>query len=421
MWKFINKHLSDAHPFTQKSVSKVATKFEGVKHTFEEVTEQYANWLLMDTDSIDALRLIYAVVFSVRIPGDPVWMYLVGPSGVGKTVLLSSLHSCPEIVYRSSITPNTLVSGWKQGDPSLIPQLDAKCFLLKDFTEVISMKDVIQEEVFSILRGAYDGYVERSYGNGVTREYTCHFSMVAGVTGAIHGQTMRGAAMGDRFIKYQMRKSREVLRDQINTAMEGLYKESEMADELSALGQNFIESRINDIDVDKLICPPWVRQKVGYLVELVCWLRGSVIRSFHGAIEYRPEQEVGTRLAKQLIKLGWGLCIVEDKESIDWGIYTLLRRVALDTAEGFSFDIVRSAMKHGGQHVAIDILIEEADLPREELRSKLDDMVILRLLEPGRKKNPASLKAQSSWSVTRLVRKLWAEIESEAEIELEYR
>lgn len=416
-WQLIREGTRPDHPRSQKSI-KVKKKINKV--SFADVIKVYSKWLLMDEDTVAALKVIYATVFSVKIPGDPVWVYLVGPSGIGKTVLLSSLNNCEEVIYRSNITPNTLVSGWKaKTDPSLIPQLNGKCFLLKDFTEIIAMGDMIKDEVYSILRGAYDGYVERSYGNGIHREYECHFSMVAGVTGAIQGEMARGAALGDRFLKYQMRKQPETIRAQVLKGIDSLKSEEEMPRALAEISYDFIGSRIDDVHLDNLSHPAWLRDKIAALVDLVCWVRGTVPRDFHRHVLYRPENEIGTRMGKQLIKLGWGHCIVEDKNSIDWSIYSLLRRVAFDTAEGFNFEIVKAAMAHGGLEVSFEDLAGSSGLPKDTIRDKLDDLVILKVMYQKRsRKAEGSFKMQSKWSVNRLVRKLWTTVESESEIEI---
>jgi len=174
--------------------------------TLDEVIEIFKKNIYMDEDMILALKLIIATTLSIEIMHDPLWLYIVGPPGAGKTLLLQSLQGSEKCVFRSSLTTHCLVSGWQGeggADISLLPKLVGRTFVLKDFTEILSMPITSQEEIYSTLRGAYDGDLIKTFGNGVERTYVdCYFSMLAGVTNAVHGHSQ--AELGERFLKFQL-------------------------------------------------------------------------------------------------------------------------------------------------------------------------------------------------------------------------
>jgi len=179
--------------------------------TFDSLVLEFKKYIHVSDDMEDGILLICAVILSNLIPGEPLWLFLVGPAGSGKTLLLQALGDSENTVYQSSLGAKTLISGWNTGDgsdPSLLPRIVGKTLVLKDYTELMSKPIGEQDEIYGQLRGAYDGHVARSYASGIIREYPepgsgdsdCRFSILAGVTNAIHGDAR--ASLGERFIKY---------------------------------------------------------------------------------------------------------------------------------------------------------------------------------------------------------------------------
>ena len=117
------------------------TKFKRIP-TLSKVMKEFKRQVDMTADMKVALKVMLATVMSVRIPGDPVWVFVVGPPGSGKTMLLKTFAHSDTCRFESALTPHCLVSGFRsERDPSLIPKLDQRCFVLKDYTEVLSMNN----------------------------------------------------------------------------------------------------------------------------------------------------------------------------------------------------------------------------------------------------------------------------------------
>ena len=106
--------------------------------------------------------------------GDPVWPLLVGPSGSGKTEVVSSITSAPNVWPLSSLTPQTLLSGFeRQGKPaSLLLQIGNFGILaFKDLTTVLTMHREARGQIIGQLREVADGKTEKSFGNGLRLEW----------------------------------------------------------------------------------------------------------------------------------------------------------------------------------------------------------------------------------------------------------
>lgn len=375
---------------------------------FEELMVAFAKHARMTKDMERAIRLCCAVAISTDIGGDPLWLYLVAPPGTGKTLILGAMDGSARCVHRSSVTPNCLISGWREGnDPSLIPKLSGKTFVCKDFTEVLSMAQVAQEEVFSTLRGAYDGKVIKTYGNGVERVYdNCHFAMIAGVTHAIHGSSK--ASLGERFLKFQMSHGgRAHMEEVIDAAINSVGHESEIE---SALQESFKKFLANKVDPSRLPrMPPHIVDRLKAMVQLVAYLRAQVDRDPRtGEFNYRPTSEVGTRLAKQLTKLCFCLAVVDGRIEINEADYELANRVAIDTGYGFYLDIVETMMKRDGQLTRNEIA-KYSDVHYSTVARRLEDLTALGVVKkidaPAEVSGPG--RPPTSYTVIPEVRELW--------------
>lgn len=374
--------------------------------SFEDMMKEFKSKVNMNSEMEKALIVSLAIAFSNDLTGDPLWCYLVGPPGAGKTLLLSAFSQCRRCIFRSTVTPASLVSGWKEGkkDPSLIPQLKGKTFVAKDFTEVLSMPMVSQEEIFSTLRGAYDGSVQKTFGNGILREYLdCHFSMLAGVTNAIHGH--RGASLGERFLKFQISKLEGENADSVimsAIASVGEEKKRELA--LQSVVNRFLSQRMEG-KVPSLENSYAVRLTA--LVQLVAVLRAQVDRDkYKDDVLYRPIPESGTRLAKQLAKLAVCVAFVLGKSEVDEESYSIVEKVAYDTAYGFNLDILDAMMSLSGEGTRQEICAK-SDLPASSVVRRLEDLIALKAIRLEGKKVSDTGRPSSFYVVESTIKSLW--------------
>lgn len=365
------------------SSPETPAEWEGEPPSLQEVVDVFKQHVLVNDEMIQTIKVVLAVCLSNEMKSDPLWVYLVGPPGSGKTLVLSALQTSPRCKFVSTITAHSLVSGWQGsgGDPSLIPKLAGKTFIAKDFTEILTMPVTVQDEIFSTLRGAYDGSVQRPFGNGVTREYeNCYFSMLAGVTHAIHGSPK--ASLGERFLKFQISALKGKAADDIvRAAISSVGKEKKMEEAIQNIVGHFL---CRDIDLDNLpTLSPEIQDRLVALVQLIAAMRAQVERDWRGEeVAYRPTAETGTRLAKQLVKLAMMVAVVEGNATVEESTLAIVEKAAYDTASGFHLDIIEAFMKIGGEATKAEIAAE-ADIPTSTLARRLDDLLILKAVIPS--------------------------------------
>jgi len=372
-------------PVTQKATDTTADILHTHKPvTNEELIKTYRKWLYLPDENV--LDVLFGSIFANRLEGDPIWMFFVAPPGGSKSELLMSLSTCKEIVAMTSLTPHALVSGavWSDGkDPSLLPQLDKKVLVLKDFTTITSMHFTARDEIFGILRDVYDGKTEKYFGTGVRREYKSKFGILAGVTPVIEAFSTLHASLGERFLKYTLQKdTRETEESKILKAISNINSELTMRKELCAVSERVlardIPSKLPSFSQDYM-------PKLVALAQFCAWMRGVVERDrYSQQVLYRPSSEVGTRLAKQLVKLTMGVGIFRGLRALGPNEYFVTKRVALNTCPDRVQTVVRAMWEYkqeGMPAVKSKEISFKSGLPLSTCGRVLEDLVLLRAVE----------------------------------------
>ena len=355
--------------------------------TNEELYATYKKWLYMPDTTV--LDVMFGTVFANRLEGDPVWLFFVAPPAGSKSELLMSLSWAEECYPLTSLTPHALVSGtqWGPGkDPSLLPQLDRKVLVLKDFTTILSMNYAARDEIFGILRDIYDGRTEKSFGNGLKREYKVKFGILAGVTPVIETFSTMNQSLGERFLRYRLPLDTKRSEEQkILKAIKNVNNELKMRAELCQAAASIIARKNPEHDVMPQFTERYL-PKVVALAQLAAWLRGVVDRDkFTQQVLYKPSSEVGTRMAKQLVKLAMGVGIFRGTRLLESYEYNCIKHVAIDSCPQRAVMIL-SALYQAEKQENLAMLktkeiVDRTFLPQATVLRMMEDLNLLRLVQ----------------------------------------
>jgi hypothetical protein len=175
--------------------------------TLQETLAVFDRWLLLN-DTTPILAVLGAVAANY-LPGDPVWLGIVGPPSSAKTEILNSTALLPKVVQVATLTPAALLSGTpvKQRDKGahggLMREIgDFGILVLKDFGSILSLRPDAKAEVLAALRELYDGSWTRRVGSGGGRELTWRgkLGLVFASTGVIDLHHTVISQMGDRYL-----------------------------------------------------------------------------------------------------------------------------------------------------------------------------------------------------------------------------
>lgn len=344
----------------------------------EEVYEAYKKWLyLKSTEPID---ILFGTLFANRLQGDPLWLFLVAPPGGMKTELLMSLSQAPKIYMTTSLTPHALISGavFPGGsDPSLIPKLNKKVMVIKDFTTILQLPTIARSEIFGALRDAFDGETSKDFGT-VVRRYKSLFGIIAGVTPVIESLSNENVGLGERFIKYRIRGAGGKVnagREAIRQALANIHHNDAMRSELQKIAMEVLSwepdftPEIGSVILEKLVG----------LAQFVASLRGVVSRErYTGNINYKPMAEIGTRLAKQFCKLAYGIATFKRETEVSIKTYETVVTVAQDTAPDRVEEIVKQLfIRNPDAFVTTQEISDWSRFPINTVRFILQDLCLL--------------------------------------------
>jgi len=305
--------------------------------------KKYKKWLKMKDYRI--VEILYGAVFANRLEGDPIWLFVVGPPGCGKSEMIMSMSGSKIVYALTSLTQNSLISGaiyHKEGeDPSLLPKLNNKILAIKDFTALNTMHPAARDDIFGQLRDIYDGTASKRYGTGVTKSYKdIHFGIIAGVTPSIEKIASQNAALGARFLKVRMSSEKKSEEDIVRRAMRNINRETRMRRQLASAAARALRrpmpSRVPEIPED-------IETKLIYVAQFAAAMRGVVEKErYSGEVQYKPMTEIATRLAKQLAKLAIGIAIFHKRRRITEVEFEMVKQVAKDTAPDRVEEIIKT-------------------------------------------------------------------------------
>lgn len=403
----IESYLKDYHRRTPPSELPPEDAVpEGPPVPFTEVLSVFKKWVKMDRDFIDALIISLAVALGNDLPGEPLWFYVIGAPGGGKTLILLSMAKSDKCIFESSFKAKSLLSGFNAGgDPSLLPMFNGHTAVVKDGTTLLATHPDERREAYAVLRDAYDGSVKRTYANGVVRKYdNLHFNMLIGVTPAIRGDNL--ATMGERFLTIEMKETEASVREKIIQVMNNSMLQKAMNDDLQGIATRFLNQTVTPESLPRI--PPSFTNRIAAMVQLTAILRAGVDRDrYDRSLPYRPSPETGTRIAAQFVKLVRVIAVVLGKPEVDNDVIRLLRKVMADTCVGFHLDVTKAMIRNNNEPMTMGELSNASMIGMNTLQKRMEDLVVLGVVRSVRDEH--TVPPTTRYLLTERLVSLWEE------------
>ncbi|MEM4722152.1 MAG: hypothetical protein QXT73_08850 [Candidatus Methanomethylicaceae archaeon] len=284
----------------------------------------------------ETLRVVLAmVVFNLFLPGDPIWLLIVGGSGRSKTEILNSIADLRGIIALSNLTYSSLVSGLqhqKRKGFGLLQQLPAGgnfVILVKDMSAIFSQHPDTRNDLLALLRSVYDGEYKRNFGNQVNVDWSGRIGFIGATTPVIDQLSGVRQKFGERFLFWRVEK--EDLNGDIMLTARAIKKQGQekvWREELRTAVYDFF----NQLQLRDPQLPCDLDIKISYLANFVSYARSYVPRDYRTReIDDVPQFEVGTRLGKMLYSLCKGLALLRDSKEFECEDYAIIKKVALNS------------------------------------------------------------------------------------------
>lgn len=340
----------------------------------DDVLATFRRWLHLPDPG--ALYVALATVVANRLPGDPVWLLLVGPSSSGKSEILVALGGLEEIEPAATLTEAALLSGVPRKDVAagasggLLRKIGEYGILtLKDFGSILSMHRDARAGVLAALRECYDGSWDRPIGADGGKVLSWHgkLGLVAGVTTVVDRHHGVIDSLGSRFAFYRIavdertqqaaralehRRRGRGMRDELRDAVAALFAGLELPDE---------GTELSDADKARLV----------ELADFVTIARSPVERDSYASreIELIPDAEAPARFVIVLASLLEGLRLLGIGDA---GAWALVAKVALDSMPAQRCRVIAHLAAAGATTTAS--AATELGLPTTTTRRTLEDL-----------------------------------------------
>lgn len=329
------------------------------------------------------IKLLCSYVVAAKLPIRAPWLFIVGPSSGGKSMLLESLESLPLIFPIDDLTSTTFASGMKGKDGesnSLLHQLaDNSTLVIKDFTTILSKDKEAQKTIIGQMRKIYDGDFLKKFGNGQKVDWKGKISILAGVTSKVHTTMYQLADMGERFLMYNLEQPDRIEQGMVATA--NLDTASKITD-MKAAFVEFLTPLIDTLPQQMPQLSEDVRRSYVELAELATRARSAVERNeFSRDKEIRMVHfpEMTGRFATQLLVLACGIMVINGQPELTESDKQLLYKISLDSIPNLRRICLQALTQF--REVETASLAVHLKYPAGTLRLALQDLAALKVID----------------------------------------
>lgn len=332
--------------------------------SFQDLMHVMRNGLSMFKPFSQSLLFVTSVGFTLHMGDIPIWTWLTGPAGSGKTTLAEIIAGVYPLTYRADKFTG-FFSGYSKGgkDHSLLKQCNKRILIIPDFTGMLS-NSADTTRVMGELRNISEGQARVGYRNDVKTNYSeLYFPMIACVTPVI--RTMTQADMGERFLICEIDRewigSKTIVHDNSRRQMKSIGRSmiEKLIERPLEVASKYTEQKCHMWGFYNFLRQYWTAEKRGdaiaefgvlddpfieNLAIISAVARSIVDRERDGTLKYRPRAEVPNRLYAQLLKTAISMYLVLRPSYSKEDCITLVKHVtfklAMDTALGWPLEVM---------------------------------------------------------------------------------
>ena len=311
-------------------------------YTIDELYHDYLRWFhLPDRDYFE---VVLACTLDRQVDPDILlWMYVIANSGNFKSEFTHALSELSYIFKLDKLTANTLISGKvvkKKGKQvpivGLLPKIDGKILLIKDFTTILTMHGDKRREIFGQLRAIYDGEAQYGFGNFDERiGVEALIGALIFTTPIIDRFTSLEAQLGSRFLSIRHhpfnKKDAEIRMEKMKENCDKMHR---IREQIAWLTMWYFDESHFKLDYALEFSDEW-QNRIYDLANYVAYMRTQIDMAYKWSHPTdpigEPRREETTRIYQQLLKLGKCLCYLRQKKEFTENEWNTLVRVGEDS------------------------------------------------------------------------------------------
>lgn len=320
----------------------------------------------------------------------PLWLMFVGVPSSAKTEVVRMLNKHPGVYFLDALTENAFVSGSSAQSIDLLPMLDEKCFVVKDFTTTLSYREETVKKLLGDLSSIYDASFSKHSPSRGTISYQSFFSILGCVTPqALNKHQRYMNQIGPRFLFYRIPTSTE---EEVEQGLQVMWQSNDSRSALEEVQKKvsqFYEQIVQNLPELKKESPE-VISHINMLARFIAKARGLVITkqaefendegekiSFYEPIYIQVEEPY--RAVAQLRVLAKSLAVVDGKNFIDKEELDLVRAVALSSMPA-DRSLLISVIASDKKAWSAKEVSDELGISHKTALRQMDELVSLQIL-----------------------------------------
>ncbi len=354
--------------------------------------------------SSKALKLVLSVAISSHFGSTVMlWLLLVGVPSSGKTDVVRLIKDAPSAFYLDNLTQNAFISSErptaKQKVYDLLPLLDKKCLIIKDWTAIFSLDEKMTKKLLGDLVGIYDKEFAKFSSRRGNITYSSAFSQLGCITPAtLNKHTQYMNMVGPRFLCYTIPNIDLEMETDIFAKIFSGVSRSKQEDELRLKVSTYLEQLKQETFEIKPFSDP-VKAFLQKAAKLIACCRGVVviqsqkmINDEGNSITYYEIQDIQIeqpwRSVQQISSLAKYLTFIARKKEVGFAELEIIKDVVLSSMPANRAEALKSIIKSNGE-VTAKVLSDGIDKSVKTSRRLLDELAALKVL--NKIKNTANL------------------------------
>jgi hypothetical protein len=370
-----------AVPKPREQVEVLAPPTDQRLNALIKLLRQLRTW----QDLPDPVHVIAALAAAAtrKLKGEPCWLLLVAPPSSGKTEGVRLLDNTAD-ARLDEVTAAGLLSWSKGAKPrrtGILTRVGEQALVtFGDLSSLLATSDRGgRDQVFGLLRKAYDGHVVRDIASPTPNErleWTGRLTVVACVTGIIDRYAAHADQLGPRWL--QVRIPERSTESKRKAAKQARRKE---LDEHRQRARETVANLLNALPDELPDLPDTIWDGIEDAALVAAWGRGAVPRNGYGRreIEGIPIVEEPMRLVQQLGALARGaraLGLPDEAAS------AIIRRVAVDSMPEARRAVLQVLAT--GELFNTSSCARQAGIDRKVARMALEDLAAIGVVENDR-------------------------------------
>lgn len=170
----------------------------------DELLEAWEKAFVLTNEFRKALVVTCAVASSTHLPGDALWLRLIGPPSCGKSSICDALAISDNVVELNQFTG--FHSGWKEEDADLLSLIDGKVVVTKEGDLLVQHPR--RTQLLAEARDLFDGRTTARYRNKVFYQRELKVTWILAGTSEL--LTAIDPSLGERFVDIRLTSDEKV-------------------------------------------------------------------------------------------------------------------------------------------------------------------------------------------------------------------